>query len=122
MVYAETKALDRVLRTVTMGNQPRSIRVYMTYMRMCAHRVDGKSSYIVKMKVYSDCHRKMMGINSDAMHVHFIKEMGEVPKYATMHPAAVLLGSRIGISSDVCITNQAVMGLNGWLNSQSQFR
>ena len=57
----------------------------------------------------------------DAMHVHFIKEMGEVPKFMAIHPSTVLLGGRIVISSDVCITNQAVMGLNGWLNSKSQF-
>jgi hypothetical protein len=55
------------------------------------------------------------------MHVHFIKEMGEVPNFMSIHPATVLLGSNIGISSDICITNQAVMGLNGWLNSPTQF-
>lgn len=60
--------------------------------------------------------------DGDAMHVHFVKEMGEVPKYMAMHPSTVLLGSNIGISSDICITNQAVMGLNGWLNSQRQFQ
>jgi hypothetical protein len=59
--------------------------------------------------------------DGDAMHVHFIKEMGEVPHFYNIHPATVLLGSNIGISSDVCITSQSVIGLNGWLNSPSQF-
>lgn len=60
--------------------------------------------------------------DGDAMHVHFIKEMGEVPKFMSIHPSTVLLGSGIGISSDICITSQAVMGLNGWLNSPTQFQ
>ena len=67
------------------------------------------------MKVYGDP-------NPDAMHLLFIKEMGEVPKYQHIHPSNVMVASSDAmISSDVQITDQASLALNRWLLDEDQF-
>jgi len=56
------------------------------------------------------------------MHILFIKEMGMVPELMKIHPANVLVASADSlISSDVQITTQAAIALNGWLTDPDQF-
>jgi len=60
--------------------------------------------------------------DGDAMHILFIKEMGMVPELMKIHPANVLVASADSlISSDVQITTQAAIALNGWLTDPDQF-
>lgn len=50
------------------------------------------------------------------MHLLFIKEMGEVPKYEHIHPSNTMVASSDAmISSDVQITDQAALAINRWL-------
>ena len=59
--------------------------------------------------------------DGDAMHLLFIKEMGEVPKLMNIHPMNVLLASSDSlISSDIQITDQAALALNSWLHDPNQ--
>lgn len=54
---------------------------------------------------------------TDAMHVHFVKEMGEVEKYWSIHPSNTMVASSDAmISSDIQITEQASLAANLWLN------
>ena len=56
------------------------------------------------------------------MHLLFIKEMDMVEKLMKIHPKNVLLASADAlISSDILITTQAAIALNGWLTDKSQF-
>jgi hypothetical protein len=54
--------------------------------------------------------------DGDAMHLLFVKEMGEVPKYEHIHPSNTMVASSDAmISSDVQITDQAALAINRWL-------
>ena len=56
------------------------------------------------------------------MHLLFIKEMGEVPKYQHIHPSNVMVASSdTMISADIQITDQASLALNRWLLDEDQF-
>lgn len=50
------------------------------------------------------------------MHLLFVKEMGEVPKYQHIHPSNTMVASSDAmISPDVQITDQAALAINRWL-------
>ena len=59
--------------------------------------------------------------DGDAMHLVFIKEMGEVQRWMHIHPTNVLLSADdVLISSDIQITDQAALALNDWLFDPNQ--
>lgn len=59
---------------------------------------------------------------TDAMHGVSIKELQMIPALMNMHPANVLLaGDDIRITSDVMITKEAAIALNGYINDPRQF-
>lgn len=56
------------------------------------------------------------------MHLLFVKEMGEVPKYERIHPSNVMVASSdVMISADIQITDQAALATNCWLSDPTQF-
>ena len=60
--------------------------------------------------------------DGDAMHGVSIKELQMIPALMNMHPANVLLaGDDIRITSDVMITKEAAIALNGYINDPRQF-
>ena len=59
--------------------------------------------------------------DGDAMHMLFLKEMAEAPKFMGIHPTNVLLASSESlISSDIQITDQASLAMNAWLLDPTQ--
>lgn len=55
--------------------------------------------------------------DGDCLYCSHIKEMDQVPILFNIHPSIAALGGRVpGISSDICITKQAAINLNCWLN------
>lgn len=59
--------------------------------------------------------------DGDAMYSTPIKEMDMVPTLMRIHPCvAALGGDSPGISGDICITKQAAINLNCWLNDLNE--
>lgn len=57
--------------------------------------------------------------DGDAMNGIFIKEMGEVPSFMSLHPETVMLtGDKLEINNDIKLTKQSNINMNAWLKGE----